>query len=144
MLEGFFVSSFITTEEMEVQLQLPTPQRKAVDFVIVDEQSEEKVTQVANMLQSSNSNTRLIHLFTPTSQTISRQAFDGSKPGIVRMTKPPRRSRVLQTLAALKDVSTSIHIGPQSEIAKALNDITTAKRSLYGNVLIAEGTLACF
>jgi len=139
MLDGFFVSSFSSTEEMETQLQLSTSQRETVDFVFADEQSEEKVTQVATMMQSSTSKPRLIHLFTPTSQTISRQgAFDGSKPGIIRMTKPPRRSRVLQTLAALKDVSTSINIGPQSEIAKALNDITSAKRLLYGNVLIAE------
>jgi len=143
MLDGFFVSSFGSIEEVEVKLRESVSQRGAVDFILADEQSEEKVTQLGNMILSSNAastpKAHLIHLFTPTVQTISRQAaFDGANPGIIRMTKPPRRSRILQTLATLKDVSTTINIGPQSDIAKALNDIAATKRLLFGNVLIAE------
>ena len=147
MLSGFAVTSLGSIEEIVELLQDTTLKRTPVDFIIVDDQSEERVNHLASVLQSSRSastaSTKLIHLFTPTSNSISRisqQAMvEGTQSGIVRVTKPPRQARLLQTLATLKDVPSFANIGPQSEVAKALNDLAIAKRLLFGNVLIAEG-----
>jgi len=54
------------------------------------------------------------------------------------MTKPPRLARLLQTLAGLKNLAHPMISNHVSEIAKAVEDISNAQRTLYGNVLIAE------
>jgi len=54
------------------------------------------------------------------------------------MTKPPREARLLQTLAGLKNLPNYISSNPTSDVAKAMEDLAAAHRTLFGNVLIAE------
>jgi len=56
----------------------------------------------------------------------------------VKMTKPPRKARLLQTLAGLKDLPNAMPSTKASEIVKAIDDLTAVKRTLFGNVLVAE------
>jgi len=54
------------------------------------------------------------------------------------MTKPPRRARILQTLARLKDLPHDIPPSHITDIAKAVDDVSTAQRTLSGHILVAE------
>jgi CheY-like chemotaxis protein len=66
--------------------------------------------------------------------------------GLVKMTKPPRQARLLQFLAGLKDLlpsSISFNSGTRSEtlaaqVAQEQEKAAAARRTLFGNVLIAE------
>ena len=70
-----------------------------MDFIIVDEQAEERVNELAQSIGSTRNNPKhpkIIHLFTPTSENLSKQTAKGSiQAGVVRLTKPPRRLRLL-------------------------------------------------
>lgn len=144
MLNGFSVSTVGSIDEAEERLHSTDPKLKAVDFIVVDHQSEARVDEIAKTLQATKSastaKTKIIHLFTPTAESLSKQpTIDNAQLGIVRMTKPPRRARLLQTLAALKDVKSNLTTGPHSDVMKAMGDLAAAKRTVFGNVLIAEG-----
>jgi hypothetical protein len=62
-------------------------------------------------------------------------------PGVAKMTKPPRLARLLQMLADLNNLPHPLVSHQPSEITKAIEDLAKAQRTLYGNVLIAEGNL---
>ncbi|KAH8120504.1 dual-domain HisK/Mak2 protein kinase [Phellopilus nigrolimitatus] len=143
MLDGFFITSVKSIEEIEESLRHTEPKRPVIDFILVDHQSELRVDALAKAIQMAKSptDTKIIHLFTPTSESLSRQQAVGlAQAGVVRSMKPPRRLRLLQTLATLKGLPTGndLSIGPQTDVSRALEDITTARRTLFGNVLIAE------
>jgi CheY-like chemotaxis protein len=79
-----------------------------------------------------------VHLYTPTTDSLtSGQAFKRVTRGIVRTTKPPRQARLLQTLAKAKNISVT-PASQGSAVQGAVNNVAAAKRTLYGNVLIAE------
>lgn len=62
---------------------------------------------------------------------------------IVRMNKPPRRGRLLQLLANLKDIQTPEGGFTGSQIEQALHSMESARTLLKtATVLIAEGTLS--
>ena len=145
MLDGFLVVVFTSIEEIEANLQTVDSKRNVVDFIIVDHPVESRVDELARVHRAtksaSTSATRIIHLFTPTSETLSRQSTSGSESvqtGVVRMTKPPRRARMLQLLSNLKD-GKRVQIGAHSDPLRVAREQTVARRSLFGNVLIAEG-----
>lgn len=76
----------------------------------------------------------------------STQRHDGHPPltsfgRIVRMNKPPRRARLLQLLANLKDISVPTGGLTNSQIEQALESLVSAQTLLNtANVLIAEGS----
>jgi len=141
MLQGFSTHQLSAFQEMENFLRNYPRNADVLDFVILDSQDEKQGDDLAGYLRSKGSlafrDTKVIHLYTPT--TNSGQVFATNKmPNIVRMTKPPRQAKLLQTLAGLKNIQISISI-PTSEITKAKESLAAAQRTLFGNVLIAEG-----
>jgi len=57
---------------------------------------------------------------------------------VIRFHKPPRTNRLIQLIASLKGISAEILSSKSTEVSQALKDLSAAKRTLYGNVLIAE------
>lgn len=119
----------------------------ALDFVILDDQIEARVDEFTRVLRtsplSSLKDTKIVHLFTPTTDNLAdhpilRPGGDGST-GIIRVTKPPRQARLLQTLASLKNLPPQAPLVPIMNAAAILEEEALARRTLHGNVLIAEG-----
>lgn len=146
MLINFSVTVASSIEEIEARLVDEDFIQNQLDFIIVDHQSESRVDELSHFLlslrSSSTEDTRIIHLYTPTAATIAQTPSWGQpQAGLVRMTKPPRCIRLLQTLAELKGVSSDLPIVHNSDVSKALDNLAIAQRTLFGNVLIAEGWL---
>jgi hypothetical protein len=112
-----------------------------LDFVILDDQSEAHADDLARCISSQAfQDTKVIHLYTPTTRDSGQTVFANSTiSGVVKMTKPPREARLLQTLAGLKNLPNYISSNQTSDVAKAMEDLAAAHRTLFGNVLIAEG-----
>lgn len=144
MLSGFYITALSSIEDVEAHLQDAGSLHPALDFIIVDHQYEPRIDQLAQALQASTfpavKDTKIIHMYTPTSDTLSRQpAWGNAQTGVVRMTKPPRKGKLLQMLAELKDISTGLTTLPATDVSKAMDDLAALQRTLYGNVLVAEG-----
>lgn len=144
MLGGFFVSSVSSVEEAQSFFREASNLRPLLDFVLLDEQSETRADELCRYLHEFPGDpfrdTKIIHLFTPTTDSLTgHSTFADNTPGVVRMTKPPRKARLLQMLAVLKnpDQKQVLKAGAadQADEQQALE-----ARTLYGNVLIAEGT----
>lgn len=143
MLSGFFVSSVLTIGDARDYLRSISNTRPPLDFVLLDDQSETRADELAqflhNQLTDSLRDTKLLHLYTPTTDSLTgHSAFHSNTPGVIRMTKPPRKARLLQMLAVLKNPGQNqlpaVGQGTQAEEQKALE-----KRTLFGKILIAEG-----
>ncbi|KAH6917111.1 dual-domain HisK/Mak2 protein kinase [Coprinopsis sp. MPI-PUGE-AT-0042] len=82
----------------------------------------------------------------PATTNVSTTSVTPAALGLVKMTKPPRQARLLQFLAGLKDLlpsSISFNSGTRSEtlaaqVAQEQEKAAAARRTLFGNVLIAE------
>jgi len=138
MFSGFHVAIIYTLADAQAYLQsLSLP----LDFIILDDQAETHADELAKFTQQHSPlrETKIIHLYTPTTSLSGRSIFGSSTPGVVKMTKPPRKGRLLQTLAGLKNLPNTILPGPATDVTKAIDDLAAAQRTLYGNVLIAEG-----
>ncbi|KIL70561.1 hypothetical protein M378DRAFT_194875 [Amanita muscaria Koide BX008] len=137
---GFRVTLLSAIQEVHTHLRShpSTP----LDFIILDDQSENNADDLARYVKSlggSLQDTKVIHLYTPTTSRTGHLVFGkSSTSGVVRMTKPPRKARILQTLASLKNLPYDITPSHTTDVAKAMEDIKNAQRTLYGNVLIAE------
>lgn len=142
MLTGFSVNLFSSIEQAQHYLQTYTNNGSDLDFVILDDQSEMNADNLDQYLHSCGKRefleTKVIQLYTPTANP-GHPVFGNNTSGVVKMTKPPRLARVLQTLASLKNLPHPTISHHPSEVTKALEDISTAQRTLYGTVLIAEG-----
>jgi len=145
MFDGFLVTCVSSMQDTEAHLE-SIDARHPLDFMILDDQSEIHVDNLARLLHSLKSialqDTKIIHLYTPTTNNLSGHTpFQSSSRGVLKMTKPPRKARLLQTLAGLKNLSHRIDPHPATDVTKAMEDLMAAQRTLYGNVLIAEGLL---
>ncbi len=143
MLSGFFIASVSSIEEAQEHLRNATTIHPPLDFVLLDDQSEHRADELARFLQAlpvdTLKDTKIIHLYTPTTDSLSgHSAFTSDTPGVVRMTKPPRSGRLLQMLAVLKNPSQN-KIIPSGGEAQSEDQKLAENRSLFGNVLIAEG-----
>jgi hypothetical protein len=145
MLSGFFVNAVSSFEEARGHIQEVRTTYPPLDFILLDEQSETRADELCRFLHQFPGDpfkdTKVIHLYTPTTDSLTGQStFASNAPGVVRMTKPPRTARLLQTLAILKHPDQKqvlkVGISGQADEAKALE-----ARTLFGNVLIAEGIL---
>ncbi|TFK57700.1 histidine kinase [Heliocybe sulcata] len=143
MLDGFEIATSSSLSETEAYIRNEQSQTRPLDFVILDDQSESHADELARLIESlqysSLKETKVVHLYTPTTDSLTGHTiFSSNIPGVVRMTKPPRRARLLQTLAGLKNLLGSTGGQNQLSAASAAEDAALAKRTLYGNVLIAE------
>ncbi|KDR85277.1 hypothetical protein GALMADRAFT_218372 [Galerina marginata CBS 339.88] len=143
MLTGFVVKSASSIQEARQYLQEYSNPDIGLDFVILDDQSETHADNLALYLHSlglgSLIETKVIHLYTPTTSSSGHAVFANStNPGVVKMTKPPRLARLLQTLAGLKNLPHPMISHHSSQLSKAIEEVSNAQRTLYGNVLIAE------
>ncbi|KAJ7102419.1 dual-domain HisK/Mak2 protein kinase [Mycena belliarum] len=145
MFIGFHVALVSTLSDAEIRLRAFENSDAPLDFVILDDQSETHADEIATFLRSLGvsalQETKIIHMYTPTMNRSSHSIFSSNTPGVVKMTKPPRQARILQTLAGLKDLPNEMPAAQFSHVARAIESITTAKRTLYGNVLVAEDNL---
>ncbi|PPQ63721.1 hypothetical protein CVT24_004301 [Panaeolus cyanescens] len=142
MLNAFHVRLVATVQDIHDILK-SYEESDALDFIILDHQSDAVADDLAHHLHGlshqSFTETKILHLYTPTTSTSGSGVFPTSLiPGVVKMTKPPRQARLLHTLAELKNVPHTISTYHTSEVGKAIEDIANAQRRLYGNVLIAE------
>ncbi|KAI0700426.1 histidine kinase [Cytidiella melzeri] len=142
MLSGFFVNSVSSIDDAREYLQTASTIHPPLDFVLLDDQSEIRADELARFLQSLPldplRDTKLLHLYTPTTDSLTgHTAINSSTPGLVRMTKPPRRTRLLQMLAIMKNPgqaqTPAVGPGTYDEEQRALE-----QRTLFGNILIAE------
>jgi hypothetical protein len=145
MLRGFVVTSTSSIHDALDSLGCYSSTDPKLDFVILDDQLEAHADDLARCLSSLDvqafQDTKVIHLYTPTTRDSGQAVFANSTiSGVVKMTKPPREARLLQTLAGLKNLPNYISSSNQtSDVAKAMEDLAAAHRTLFGNVLIAEG-----
>lgn len=145
MLSGFFVNSVGSIEDVQQYIYDARVVSPGLDFIILDEQSEARADDLCRFLHQLTNDpfkdTKLVHLYTPTTDSLTgHSTFENSVPGVERMIKPPRTAKLLQMLATLKNPAQQQILsvggpGPSDE-QQALS-----ARTLYGNVLIAEGKL---
>ena len=147
MLNGFSVTHVSSIDEAELHLRNGEFLAQPLDFVILDDQSESRADDLTRFLRTlpypSLQETKVIHLFTPTTDNLAgapmlRNDMD-SPPGIVRMTKPPRQLKLLQVLAGLKNVPEQFSSRPIVDSSVLREEDALAQRTLFGNVLVAEG-----
>ena len=144
MLSGFFVSSVSSIDEAKEHLRNASTIHPPLDFVLLDEQSEYRADELARFLHSLPmdplKDTKIIHLYTPTTDALTgHSSFTSDTPGVIRMTKPPRKARLLQVLAIVKHPSDK-PVMPIGEGAQS-DEAGLQQRTLYGNVLVAEGKI---
>ncbi|KAI5991480.1 STKc type histidine kinase [Pisolithus albus] len=110
-----------------------------LDFLILDDQFQTQVADVIQILQCPTTPalyyTKIVHLYTPTTQSLSESAAIGGNPNVAKIIKPARKMRILQVLAELKGVAFST---PPSPVVTISPVVETPHRTLFGNVLIAE------
>ncbi|KZT42789.1 hypothetical protein SISSUDRAFT_979545 [Sistotremastrum suecicum HHB10207 ss-3] len=140
MLGRFHLIVVNSTAEAEKALQDLATANETLDFVVADHQSESKIDELSKILAGSSafSSCNLIHLYTPTAETLSRHpSWRNTTSGVVRLHKPPRTLKLLQQLATLKGITVDASMVRQSDVSQAIEGLAT-ERTLYGKVLIAE------
>ena len=149
MLSGFEVTQFSSLANAQNYISNAGVSFPVLDFFILDDQLEARADELAQFLHSLGFSalkaTQIIHLYTPTTDNLSgHTVFSSNTPGVVKMTKPPRKARLLQTLASLKNLPNTLITTQTTDVAKAMEDLAAAQRTLYGNVLVAEGIFTSF
>lgn len=107
-----------------------------LDFLILDEQIVDFIQVLPWTRAPALRDTKIVHLYTPSSQSLSESVALGGDPTVFKIIKPPRKARILQVLAELKGLTPSI---PSSPIASSTPAADPPVRTLYGNILVAEG-----
>ncbi|KAI5897382.1 histidine kinase [Schizophyllum commune H4-8] len=142
---GCNVTLISSLREAKARLPIIGSAPVKLDFVLLDDQSERHVDEFTGFMVDLNlpglSATKLIHLYTPTANRTSSSVFSASSDRVIRMTKPPRTARLLQLLAELKNLQPAASTQPRSDVSKALDDLSAAQRTLFGNVLVAEDNI---
>jgi hypothetical protein len=162
ILAGFTLTVVSSTEGAISYINNEALMHRSLDFIIVDEQSDARVEDVAHSLEEhpSCSLTKILHLYIPTSEILGRRPAVLADPKkqsiqdkltarIIRSTKPPRRAKILQLLGSLNDSSRDCVLSPPDRqgLKKGSGrggDLLDLPRleppKIRGNVLIAEGT----
>jgi len=108
-----------------------------LDFLILDDQFQTQIVDVIQILRWSNTpalrNTKIVHLYTPTAQSLSETVAIGGNPNVAKIIKPPRKARILQVLGELKGLAP---VPPSPVVAT-----DPPHRMLVGNILVAEGAV---
>lgn len=113
-----------------------------LDFLILDDQFQTQIVDVIQILRWSNTpalrNTKIVHLYTPTAQSLSETAAIGGNLSVAKIIKPPRKARILQVLGELKGLAPSTPPSPAITTHAAAD---SPHRILFGNILVAEGAV---
>lgn len=152
MLSGFTIAAVPSIDDADRFLRNSEFATQPLDFVILDDQSEHRADDLARVVRSlpyaALRETKVIHLFTPTTDNLAGAPMlrndNDTTPGITRMTKPPRQHKLLQMLASLKNVLDQVHIRPVVNASELREEEALAQRTLFGNVLVAEGVFRAF
>ena len=143
MLDGFDITTASSIDDVEKRLRSPDLVSQRLDFILIDDQSESRADDLTRVLRTlpyqTLEETKVIHLFTPTTDNLAGAPIE-TPPGLVRMTKPPRRLKLLQMLAGLKNVLDGLPIRPVVSPTELREEEAMAQRTLFGNVLVAEGS----
>lgn len=119
-----------------------------IDFIIFDYQTEDDVSALVDALHSpALQTTKVVHLYTPfPDKATGRPLQRDDIPRLVRLTKPPRTARLLQTMAQLANLPPEMYGEGAAGKKPIVEEKPAPKRSLYGKILIAEGThsTSCF
>ncbi|TFK30704.1 dual-domain HisK/Mak2 protein kinase [Coprinopsis marcescibilis] len=143
MFQGFEVTLSSGLDECYEFLKSYQFQTTPMDIVVLDDQSESNPDDMARFIRSLNSHslqgTKVLHLYTPTTSRTGQDVFGNSSTlGVLKMTKPPRKARMLQFIAGLKHPPNEISTAPKNLVANSGDDQVSGRRTLFGNVLIAE------
>jgi len=143
MLQKFHVKAVPSFDDAWHYLQAYSKVGSPLDFIILDDQSGANADNLAQQLQASEipqfKETKVIHLYTPTSAFGQAVFANSSIAGVIKVTKPPRLARLLQTLAISKDLLLTIATHQCPGVSRQAEEQATLQRTVYGNVLIAEG-----
>ncbi|EED82903.1 hypothetical hybrid sensor histidine kinase [Postia placenta Mad-698-R] len=128
-----------------MELLLPMAAKKLdLSYNIEPDVPPSRVDELTHVLHSLSNevlkDTKVIHLFTPTTDNLAGTPMlrNDAVAGIVRITKPPRQARLLHTLANLKNLPSQAPLAPLLSLSAIKEEEALARRSLYGNVLVAE------
>ncbi|KAA1468392.1 histidine kinase [Dentipellis sp. KUC8613] len=141
MLEGFHVTTVSVLPELEAYLRNAGTMDGPLDFIFLDHQAEEAAEETARLIKTLNlpmlKDTKIIHFYTPVTNNSSSgtQMLRSDIPGVVRLTKPPRKLRILQTMASMMNLPKEAYT--TAETSMDTHEAAGA-RTLFGNVLIAE------
>ncbi|KXN87566.1 Peroxide stress-activated histidine kinase mak2 [Leucoagaricus sp. SymC.cos] len=136
VLAGFHVQSTLMESQVQDRIHQYATAETPLDFIILDDQTEGGAEDLARKLENTLFKaTKIIHLYTPTISRSGQPVFAVNQyPSIFKLTKPPRKFRLLQVLAELKHLPSRL----STELMKVVEDISSAQRTIYGNVLVAE------
>jgi len=145
MFTGLRVTPTRTQAEAQRWLEQFARNTDRVDFVILDTQSGDLADDLATVVDilgfPSVAGTKIIHIYTPTKGNSSGTSGRDGSQKVLRVTKPPRTLKMLQTLVQLRNPSPQV-IAPVPEkvvVDKSVEDFNN-KRSIAGmKILIAEG-----
>lgn len=145
MFIGLRVASTRTQAEAQRWLEQFAKDMDRVDFVILDTQSgdpaDDLVTVVEALDLPSLVDTRIIQIYTPTKGNSSGTSGRDGSQKVLRLTKPPRTFKVLQTLVQLRDPSPQVTVAvPEKVVTDKPVEDTSSRRDITGmKILIAEG-----
>jgi len=145
MFVVFRVASTRTQVEAQRWLEQVARNLDRVDFVILDTQSgdlvDDLVTVVDGLGFPSLVDTKIVHIYTPTKgNTSGTSGRDGSHK-VLRLTKPPRTLKMLQTLVQLRNPLPQVPLPAPEKIVgdKPVEDIRGTRGFPGTKILIAEG-----
>ncbi|KAF9654281.1 histidine kinase [Thelephora ganbajun] len=144
MFFGFRVASTRTQVEARRWLEQFARNTGRVDFVILDTQSGGLADDLATVVEAlgfpSLADTKIVHIYTPTKGNSSGTSWRDGSQKVLRLTKPPRTFKMLQTLVQLRNPAPQVTVPVPKKIVeeKSVEDVNN-KRNLAGmKVLIAE------
>ena len=141
---GLRVSSTRTKAEAQKWLDQFAKGTDRVDFVILDTQSGDLVNDLVATVEAlglpSLADTKIVHIYTPTKFNSSGTSGRDGSQKVLRLTKPPRTFKMLQTLTQLRNPAPQVPVPvPERIVLKPAGDVSD-KRDLAGmKILIAEG-----
>ncbi|KAI0320977.1 histidine kinase [Amylostereum chailletii] len=144
MLDDLNISVLSTILDLQdfLRISCASDTTPPLHLVVFDFQSEIQADGIAKLIQGlgypSLRDTKIVHLYTPVTDGLAgHPMLQDDVPGLVRMTKPPRALRLLQTLAGLAGMPHDAYVKFVSNQAMIVEE-PPPPRMLYGNVLIAE------
>ena len=145
MFVGLRVASTRTQEETQRWLEQFARNTDRVDFVILDTQSGDLADGLANTVDRlgfpSLADTKIVHVYTPTKGNSSGSSGRDGSQKVLRLTKPPRTFKILQTLVQLRNPAHHVTLSaPEKVVDNKPTEGVNNKRKLEGmKILVAEG-----
>ena len=145
MFVGLRVASTGTQVEAQRWLEQFARNTDRVDFVILDTQSGDLADDLAIVVDalgfSSLVDTKIVHIYTPTKGNSSGTSGRDTSQKVLRLTKPPRTSKMLQILVQLRNPLPHVTVPvPEKSVGSGPVEDANSKRDFTGmKILIAEG-----